>query len=112
MAARTVTEQIMEIRTTLRYLGVNLVGPTYMFGDNKTVADSSNKPKSRLHKRHVILSYHRVRKAIAAGILKFIFIDSELNPSNILTKLWGYQQMKTKPKAMFFWKGDTADIEQ
>ena len=108
----TATEQIMEIQTTLRYLGVNLVGPTYMFGDNETVIDSSNKPKSRLHKRHVILSYHRVRKAIAAGILKFIFIDSELNPADIPTKLWGYQQIKTKLKAMLFWEGDTADIEQ
>ena len=112
MAARTATEQIMEIRTTLRYLGVNLVGSTYMFGDNKTVVDSSSKPKSRLHKRHVILSYHRVREAIAAGIIKFIFINSELNPADILTKLWGYQQIKTKLKAMLFWKGDTADIEQ
>ena len=112
MAARTATEQIMEIRTTLRYLGVNLVGSTYMFGDNKTVVDSSSKPKSRLHKRHVILSYHRVREAIAAGIIKFIFIHSELNPADILTKLWGYQQIKTKLKAMLFWKGDTADIEQ
>ena len=111
MAAKTATEQIMEIRTSLLYLGVNQVGPTYMFRDNKTVIDSSNKPKSRLHKRHVILSYHRVREDIAAGILKFIFIDSELNPADILTKLWGYQQIKTKLKAILFWKGDTADIE-
>ena len=89
MTARTTTEQIMEIRTTLRYLGVNLVGSTYMFGDNKTVVDSSSNPKLMLHNRHVILSYHRVRETIAAGNIKFIFIDSELNPADFLTKLWG-----------------------
>ena len=83
-----------------------------MFGDNKTVVDSSSKPKSRLHKRHIILCYHRVRESIAAGIIKFIFIESELNPADILTKLWGYQQIKTKLKEMLFWKGNMADTEQ
>ena len=110
MAARIATEQIMDIRNTLRYLGVNLIGPTYMFGDNKTVVDSSSKPKSKLHKRHVLLSYHRVREAIAAKVIKFVFIESNTNPADILSKLWGYQQIKTRLKAMLFWKGDTADI--
>ena len=101
MAARIATEQIM--RNTLRYLGVNLVGPTYMFGDNKTVVDSSNKPKSKLHERHVLLSYHRVREAIAVKVIKFVFIDGNINPADILSKLWGYQQIKTRLKAMLFW---------
>ena len=112
MAARIATEQIMDLRNTLRYLGVNLVGPTYMFGDNKTVVDSSSKPKSKLHKRHVLLSYHRVREAIAAKVIKFVFIDGNINPADILSKLWGYQQIKTRLKAMLFWKGDTADISE
>ena len=112
MAARIATEQIMDLRNILRYLGVNLVGPTYMFGDNKTVVDSSCKPKSKLHKRHVLLSYHRVREAIAAKVIKFVFIDGNINPADILSKLWGYQQIKTRLKAMLFWKGDTADISE
>ncbi len=110
MVARTATEQVMGIRSMFRYLGVNLVGATYMFDDNKTVIDSSMKPKSRLHKRHVLLSYHRVREAIAAKIIDFHFIESQLNPADILTKLWGYQQAATKLKAMLFWQGNTADI--
>ena len=55
-AARTATKQIMKFRNTLQYLAVNLVGSTYMFGVNKTIVDSSNKPKSRLHKYHIIPS--------------------------------------------------------
>ena len=78
-----------------------------MFGDNKIVIDISNKPK---HKRHTLPSYYRVREAIAAKIIEFIFIDSEINPADNLTKLWGYQQIKTKLKAMLFWRGDTANI--
>ena len=111
MAARTATEQIMDLRTTLRYLGIRLYGPTYMFGDNKTVVNSSIYPKARLHKRHVLLSFHRVREAIAAGLLYFIHIPGDLNPADILSKLWGYQQVKTKLKAILFFIGDTADIE-
>jgi len=87
MAARIVMEQIMDLRNTLRYLGVNLVGPTYMFGDNNTVVDSSSKPKSTLHKHHVLLSYHQVREAIAAKVIKFVFIDGNINPADILHAL-------------------------
>ena len=111
MAARTATEQIMDLRTSLRYLGVNIFGPTYMFGDNSTVVNSSNTPKARLHKRHVILSFHRVREAIAAKILHFIFIPGSDNPADILSKHWGYQQISTKLKALLFWHGDTKDIQ-
>ena len=112
MAARIVTEQIMEIRTSLRYLGVNLEGATYLFGDNKTVVDSSRHPKSRLHKRHVLLSFHRVREAIAAKVLHFIFIPGPLNPADILSKHWGYQQVKNTLKALLFWQGDTIEIKE
>ena len=42
-----------------------------MFGDNKSVVDSSSTPHATLHKRHQILSFHRVRQAIATGFIKF-----------------------------------------
>ena len=41
----------------------------YMFCDNKAVVTSSTIPQSILYKRHNMLSYHRVREAIAAKIL-------------------------------------------
>ena len=59
----------MDLRNSLRYLGVNINGPAYMFGDSQTVVDISLFPQSRLYKRHVFLSYHRVREATAAGII-------------------------------------------
>src|SRR5687767_12355435 len=49
MAARTATEQIIDLRSTLRYLGVGIDGPSYLFGDNRTVVESSSVPKSKLH---------------------------------------------------------------
>ena len=69
-AARTAVEQIIDLRTSLRYLGVPVQGKSYMFGDNESVVKSSTVPQSLLNKRHTALSYHRVREAIAAGIVK------------------------------------------
>ena len=51
-AARTATEQIIDLRGTLRYMGVPLRESSYMFGDNKTVIDSGSLPHAKLHKRH------------------------------------------------------------
>ena len=65
VAAKTATEQVVDLRQTLRYLGVPIKSKAYMFGDNKSVVTSSMVPHSLLSKRHNILSYHRVREAIA-----------------------------------------------
>ena len=43
-AARTAMEQIIDLRGTLRYMGVPLRESSYMFGDNKTVVDSGSLP--------------------------------------------------------------------
>ena len=34
-----------------------------------------------------------------------------LNPADILSKAWGYQQVWIMLKALLFWEGDTIDIE-
>ena len=72
MAARTATEQIMDLRLTLHYLGVPIYGVTYLFGAHKTVVDSSFVPHLRLHKRRQMLSYHCIQEAKAATLLYFI----------------------------------------
>ena len=111
MAGRTATEQIMDLRTTMRYLGVHVKGATYMFGDNQTVVNSCSMPKARLHKRHVIISFHRIREAVAAKVLHFIHMPGANNPADVLSKLWGYGSVRTCLKAMLFWQGDTGGIE-
>ena len=84
VAARTATEQIVDLRQTLRYLGVPINSKAYMFGDNKSVMPCSTVPHSLLSKRHNILSYHRVREAIATKILLFHWCDSSQNKSDII----------------------------
>ena len=110
VAARICVEQIINLRTTLRYLGVPIRAKSYMFGDNKSVVDSSMQIHAKLHKRHTMLSFHRVREAIASGMLGFYFIPGTINPADILSKHWGYAQVWTQLRALLFWKGNTEHI--
>ena len=71
IAARTGVDQVIDLRTTLRYLGAPVRAKSYMFGDNESLVKNSTMPHSVLNKRHNALSYHRVREAIAAKIIAF-----------------------------------------
>ena len=110
VAARIAIERLMDLRLTLRYLGVPIRERDFMFGDNKSVVDSSNIPHGKLSKRHNALSYHRVREAIASKIVAFTFIPGTINPADILSKHWGYSQIWDILKPILFWEGDTADL--
>ena len=70
VAARIATDQIIDLRYTLKYLGVPVRSKSYMFGDNKSVVDSASIPTSTLSKKSTLASYHRVREAIGAGYLQ------------------------------------------
>ena len=110
VAARIATEQIIDIRITLRYLGVPIHGPSYLFGDNESVVNSSSQPHGKLHKRHTALSYHRVRHGIASKILKFFHVKGTQNPADVLSKHWSYAKVWNVLRPLLFWRGDTADL--
>ena len=63
-------DKIVEMRYMLRMLGVPMKGLIYMFGDNLAALYSATMPDDTLKKRHNALSYHKVREAIAAKVLK------------------------------------------
>ena len=93
VAAKTATEQIMDIRYTLRYLGVPIKSKSYMFGDNRSVVTSATLPHSTWSKRHNILAFHRVMEAIAPKIIDFHWIQSEYNLSDMLSNHWEHSKI-------------------
>ena len=90
VAAKTATEQIMDIRQTLRYLGAPITTKSFLFGDKRSVVTSATLPHSTLTKRHNILAFHRVREAIAAKLMAFYWIQSAYNLSDMLSKHWDH----------------------
>jgi hypothetical protein len=79
-------KQVIDLRNTHCYLGVPKLSTSYMFGENKSVVDRSMQVYAKLHKRHNMLSFHRVREAIASGMIGFYYIPGDINPADILSK--------------------------
>ena len=55
VAANTAVDQIIDICTTLQYLGVPIRDKSYMFGDNRSVVTSSTIPNSTISIWHPII---------------------------------------------------------
>ena len=96
VAARTEVEQKIGHRDTLRYLGVPVSEHSFLFGDNKTVVKSSALPEGKLHKRHNMSSFHKVRETIAAGFIQFHHLVGTNNPADILSKHWEHSDILSK----------------
>ena len=110
IAAKTAAQQSLGLRIFLRYLGVEVHGPSHMFGDNGSVITSSSIPHSPLKKRHLALAYHFTRESIASKAVRFSFIPGDVNPADILSKHWGYQAIWPQLQAIMFWRGDTTAL--
>ena len=96
----------MDIRMTLREMGIPIEGPSWMFGDNQSVITSSTIPQSTLKKRHNALAYHRVRSAIAAGFLYFCHIDGTDNIADVMTKFLPFAVFWPHIQPILFCRGE------
>ena len=67
-------------------MGVEIDGPTMMYGDNRSVILSTTMPSSVLKKKHLSCNYFRIRESIAARIIRFEFVPTHMNYSDVLTK--------------------------
>ena len=94
VAARTCVEQMTDLHTTLRCLGVKVNGKSCMFGDNESAAKSSTTLCTESTKRHNLLSFHQVCEAIASGQIDFIHLPGTSNPADVLSKHWAHDDVK------------------
>ena len=103
VAAHIAIDQIIDLHLMLWYLGVPIKGNAYLFGNNQSIVMSVTIPHSVLKKWHLALCYHHVREAVSSDILKFVHISSVVNPADILSKHWGYQQIWPVLHPVLFW---------
>ena len=90
VVGRIATDQSIDLRYTLMYLGVPIRSKSCMFGDNKSLVDSASIPTSTLSKKSTLASYHRVREPIAAGYPQFNWKDGKSNHTDILSTHWEF----------------------
>jgi len=102
MAARIATDLTVEMRYKMRMLGAPIAGPTMMFGDNQSVMINTSLPSSTLKKKNCSIAYHRVREAVAAGIIEPHHIPGIENVSDTLTKALGPQVVYRLCKGRLF----------
>ena len=65
-------------------------------------------PIDAYSKRHHLVSYHRVKEAIAPKNISFHWKDGKSNPADILSKHWEFATVWPMLKPILFWRGETA----
>ena len=65
-------------------------------------------PIDAYSKRHHLVSYHRVKKAIAPKYISFHWKDGKSNPVDIISKHWEFATVWPMLKPILFWRGETA----
>ena len=86
VAGRIAVDLMIELRYNLRMLGVPVKGPSYLFGDNKSMITNTSLPHSMLKKRQSANNYHRVREAVAANIVAMVYCSTKHNLADMGTK--------------------------
>jgi hypothetical protein len=85
VAMRIMVELLESMRYKLRMMGIPIDGPANVFCDNKSVVTNATVPTSTLKKKHNSIAYHRVREAVAAGVLQIAKVHTSENLADLLT---------------------------
>ena len=86
MATRTAVEIVESLRYKLRMFGVEVDGPSILFCDNQSVVHNSQHPESTLKKKHIAVSFHKIRESVASGTVEIHKIGTKDNLADLLTK--------------------------
>lgn len=86
MGLKTATDLVKGLRYKCRMMGIPLDAPTIMRVDNMSVVNNTTSPSSMLKKKSNSIAYHYVRENVAAGVVQIVFVRSQDNLADMLTK--------------------------
>ena len=86
MAMKSCVEYLRGLRYKLRMMGIPVEGPSYVFGDNQSVLANATIPDSVLKKKNLSCAYHVICEGVAADEWRATYINTHLNPADLLTK--------------------------
>ena len=86
---RQAVEEAMSLHYMLHCLGIPVMNPTNLYGDNFRLIQSASIPDSEMKKKRVTVSYHFVWEAITAKIVNTIWVPAHANFADVCTKALG-----------------------
>jgi hypothetical protein len=87
VAMKNGIEYLRGLRYKLRMMGVDISGPSYIYGDNMSVIHNTQRPESVLKKKSNAICYHAIREAVAMGECLTGHVSTHDNPADICTKI-------------------------
>ena len=101
IAMKQCCEYIRGLRYKLRMMGIEVELPTYIFGDNQSVLANTTKPHSVLKKKSSSIAYHFVREGCAKNEWLTAYLNTNHNPSDMLTKSLAGGEKRTRFTSYF-----------
>ena len=68
-------------------MGVPILGPSLIYGDNMSVIHNTQQPESTLKKKSNYIAYHVVRESVAMGESLTGHVGTNSNPADLATKV-------------------------
>ena len=103
VAMRIGVEHSRSLRYKLRMMGVEIQGPTNVYGDNMSVIHNTQKPESTLKKKNHAICYHFIREAVAMNEIRTAHISTNHNPADIATKIIPAGQKRDHLISLILW---------
>jgi hypothetical protein len=85
-AMKFATKMLRGLSYKLGMMGILLLGPSYVFGDNQSVLCNTTAPESMLNKKSNSITYHCVCEAVAMEDIVTAYEPTDTNISDLMTK--------------------------
>jgi hypothetical protein len=86
IAMKQCCEYLRGLRYKLRMMGIPVVGPSYIQGDNQSVLANTTIPDSTLKKKSQSIAYHLVREGVSRDEWRTVYVNTHDNDVDLLTK--------------------------
>ena len=86
MAMKQCCEYLRGLRYKLCMMGILVDLPSFVYGDNQSVLFNTTVPDSTLKKKSQSIAYHFIREGSARDEWRTSYINTSVNPADLLTK--------------------------
>jgi hypothetical protein len=86
VAMKQCCEFLRGLRCKLRMMGIPVIGPCHIQGDNQSVLANTTEPGSTLKKKSQSIACHFVREGVAKDEWRTSYVNTHANEADLLTK--------------------------